>query len=73
MPRSIAFALIFAMQVGVRRQSVNYAAAPRSSTAGFLTYNLKNPSSQVHKWPLNIEAEIRAAGDSSPDSLLNRR
>ena len=26
-----------------------------------LTYNLKSPSAQVHKWPLDIEAEIRAA------------
>ena len=25
-----------------------------------LTYNLKSPCAQVHKWPLDIEAEIRA-------------
>jgi hypothetical protein len=25
-----------------------------------LTYNLKCPSAQVHKWPLDIEGEIRA-------------
>jgi len=25
-----------------------------------LAYNLKSPSAQVHKWPLDIEAEIRA-------------
>jgi hypothetical protein len=31
-----------------------------------LTYNLKSPSAQVHKWPLDIEAEIRAAADSHP-------
>jgi hypothetical protein len=24
-----------------------------------LTYNLKSPSAQFHKWPLDIEAEIR--------------
>jgi hypothetical protein len=38
-----------------------------------LTYNLKSPSAQVHKWPLDIEAEIRAAGDSPQDSSLTRR
>ena len=38
-----------------------------------LTYNLKSPSAQVHKWPLDIEAEIRATGDSPPDSSLTRR
>jgi hypothetical protein len=26
-----------------------------------LIYNLKSPSAQLHKWPLDIEAEIRAA------------
>ena len=29
-----------------------------------LTYNLKSPSAQVHKWPLDVEAEIRAIADS---------
>jgi hypothetical protein len=38
-----------------------------------LAYNLKSPSAQVHKWPLDIEAEICAAGDSPQDSSLNRR
>jgi hypothetical protein len=27
-----------------------------------LTYNLKSPSAQFHKWPLEIEAEIRRLG-----------
>jgi hypothetical protein len=27
-----------------------------------LTYNLKSPSAQFHKWPLDIEAEIRRVG-----------
>jgi hypothetical protein len=31
-----------------------------------VTYNLKCPSAQVHKWPLNVEAEIRAACKTYP-------
>ena len=38
-----------------------------------LTYNLKSPSAQVHKLPLDIEAEIRAAGIFPGDSSLTRR
>jgi DnaJ family protein C protein 28 len=38
-----------------------------------LTYNLKSPSAQVHKWPLDIDAEIRAARNSLQDGSLARR
>jgi DnaJ family protein C protein 28 len=37
-----------------------------------LTYNLKSPSAQVHKLPLNIEAEIRAAANSRDSSITRR-
>jgi hypothetical protein len=30
-----------------------------------LTFNLKSPSVQVHKWPLDIENELREAGIGS--------
>ena len=38
-----------------------------------LTYNLKSPSAQVHKFPLDMEAEIRAAANSPRDSSITRR
>ena len=38
-----------------------------------LTYNLKSPSAQVHKWPLDVEAEIRAVADSPRDRSFTRR
>ena len=38
-----------------------------------LTYNLKSPSTQVHKFPLDLEAEIRAAANCPRDSSFTRR
>ena len=58
MQPSPVFAPMFAMRAGVPGRSGSFANA----RSRILTYNLKSPSPQLHKLPLDIETELQRLG-----------